>query len=324
VKLPNAALSLAILVASLTEGSAFAEAYPSKPIRLIIPTAAGSAVDIRGRWIAERLTRVLGQPVVADNRAGAGGTVGTDAAAKSAPDGYTLLVVHQGTMVLAAYTYPGLTYDPITDFAPITRLSVNPLLLAVHQSVPVSSVADLVRLAREKPGQLSYGSPGSGTPPHLAGELFKNMANIDVMHIPYKGGGPAVTDLVAGRLTYTFDNLSIQLPQIKAGKIKPLAVTGARRLPSLPDVPTLAESGLAGYDFLAWMGIAAPARTPQEIVARLSQETTKILATSEAREWLAAQGAEPGGESPTEFAAYIKAEHAKWGPIIRKAGIKAD
>jgi tripartite-type tricarboxylate transporter receptor subunit TctC len=324
VKLPNAALSLAILVASLTEGSAFAEAYPSKPIRLIIPTAAGSAVDIRGRWIAERLTRVLGQPVVADNRAGAGGTVGTDAAAKSAPDGYTLLVVHQGTMVLAAYTYPGLTYDPITDFAPITRLSVNPLLLAVHQSVPVSSVAHLVRLAREKPGQLSYGSPGSGTPPHLAGELFKNMANIDVTHIPYKGGGPAVTDLVAGRLTYTFDNLSIQLPQIKAGKIKPLAVTGARRLPSLPDVPTLAESGLTGYDFLAWMGIAAPARTPQEIVARLSQETTKILATSEAREWLAAQGAEPGGETPTEFAAFIRAEHAKWGPIIRKAGIKAD
>ena len=267
---------------------------------------------------------MLGQPVVADNRAGAGGTVGTDAAAKSASDGYTLLVVHQGTMVLAAYTYPGLTYDPITDFAPITRLSVNPLLLAVHQSVPVSSVADLVRLAREKPGQLSYGSPGSGTPPHLAGELFKNMANIDVTHIPYKGGGPAVTDLVAGRLTYTFDNLSIQLPQIKAGKIKALAVTGARRLPSLPDVPTLAESGLAGYDFLAWMGIAAPARTPQEIVARLSQETTKILATSEAREWLAAQGAEPGGESPTEFAAYIAAEHAKWGPIIRKAGIKAD
>jgi tripartite-type tricarboxylate transporter receptor subunit TctC len=185
-------------------------------------------------------------------------------------------------------------------------------------------VADLVRLAREKPGQLSYGSPGSGTPPHLAGELFKNMANIDVTHIPYKGGGPAVTDLVAGRLTYTFDNLSIQLPQIKAGKIKALAVTGARRLPSLPDVPTLAESGLAGYDFLAWMGIAAPAKTPKEIVARLSQETTKILATSEAREWLAAQGAEPGGESPTEFAAYIKAEHAKWGPIIRKAGIKAD
>ena len=320
----TAALSLAILVASLPEGSAFAQTYPSKPIRLIIPNAPGSAVDIRGRWIAERLTRALGQPVIADNRAGAGGTVGTDAGAKSAPDGYTLVLVHQGTLVLAPHTYSALAYDPIADFAPITRLSVNPLLLAVNQSVPVNSVAELLRLAQEKPGQLNYGSPGSGTPPHLAGELFKSMANIAVTHIPYKGGGAALTDLVAGRLTYTFDNLSVQLPQVKAGKIKALAVTGARRLASLPDVPTLAESGLAGYDFLAWMGISAPARTPKEIVARLSQETTKILATSEAREWLAAQGAEPGGESPADFAAYIRAEHAKWGPIIRKAGIKAD
>jgi tripartite-type tricarboxylate transporter receptor subunit TctC len=317
------ALSLAILVASLWS-SAFAQTYPSKPIRLIVPNPPGSAVDIRGRWIAERLARVLGQSVVVDNRGGAGGTVATEAAARSTPDGYTLVLVHQGTLVLAAYTYPGLGYDPIADFAPITRLSVNPFLLAVNASVPVSSVSDLVRLAREKPGQLNYGSPGSGTPPHLAGELLKSMANIDVAHIPYKGGGAALTDLVGGRLAYTFDNLSVQLPQVKAGKIKALAVTGARRLASLPDVPTLAESGLPGYDFLAWMGISAPARTPDAIVGRLSQEITKILATTEAREWLAAQGAEPGGESPAEFVAYIKAEHAKWGPIIRKAGIKAD
>ncbi len=296
----NATLSLAILVAPLPEGSAFAQTYPSKPIRLIVPNAPGSASDIRGRWIAERLTRVFGQPIVVDNRAGAGGTVGTDAAAKSAPDGYTLVLVSQGTVVLVSYMYPGLTYDPIADLAPVTRLSVNPLLLAVNQSVPVNSVAELLRLAQEKPGELNYGSPGSGTPPHLA------------------------MDLVAGRLTYTFDNLSVQLPQVRAGKIKALAVTGARRLASLPDVPTLAESGLAGYDYLAWMGISAPAKTPKEIVGRLGREITKILATSEAREWLAAQGAEPGGESPAEFAAYISAEHAKWGPIIRKAGIKAD
>jgi tripartite-type tricarboxylate transporter receptor subunit TctC len=188
----------------------------------------------------------------------------------------------------------------------------------------VNTVEDLVRLAQQKPGQLNYGSPGGGTPPHLAGELFKSMANIAVTHIPYKGGGAALTDLVAGRLTYTFDNLSVQLPQVKAGRVKALAVTGTHRLASLPDVPTLAESGLAGYDFLAWMGIAAPAKTPKDIVARLSHEITAILATPEARESLAAQGAEPGGESPAEFAAYIRAEHAKWGPIIRKAGIKAD
>ena len=325
MNLLNAALSLAILVACLLQGGpAFAQAYPSKPIRLIVPNPPGSSVDIRGRWIADRLARVLGQPVIVDNRGGAGGTVATDAAAKSAPDGYTLALVHQGTLVIASYMYPGLAYDPIADFAPITRLTVNPLLLAVNPSVPVNSVAELVRLAREKPGQLNYGSPGSGTPPHLAGELFNSMANIAVTHIPYKGGGAAVTDLVAGRLTYTFDNLSVQLPQVKAGKIKALAVTGARRLDALPEVPTLAESGLAGYDYLAWMGIAAPAKTPKEIVARLSQEITSILGTAAAREWLAAQGAEPGGESPTEFAAYIAAEHAKWGPIIRKAGIKAD
>ena len=191
----KAVLSLVILITSLPVGSAFAQTYPSKPIRLIVPASPGSAVDIRGRWIADRLTRVLGQPILVDNRAGAGGTIATDAAAKSAPDGYTLVLVHQGTLVIAPYVYPGLSYDPIADLAPVTRLSVNPLLLAVSGSVPVSSVAELLRLAQEKPGQLSYGSPGSGTPPHLAGELFKSMANIAVTHIPYKGGGAALTDL---------------------------------------------------------------------------------------------------------------------------------
>ena len=320
----NAVLSLVILVASLPVGSASAQTYPSKPINLIVPAAPGSAVDVRGRWIAEGLTRVLGQPMVVDNRSGAGGTIGTGAAAKSAPDGYTLVLVHLGTLALAPYVYPGLKYDPIADLVPITRLSVNPLMLAASQSIPVSSVAELLRLAREKPGQLNYGSAGTGTPPHLAGELFKSMAGIDVAHVPYKGGGPALTDLVAGRLTYTFDSLAVQLPQVSAGRIKALAVTGARRLASLPDVPTLAESGVPGYDYLSWMGISAPAKTPKEIVARLSQEISKFLATSEARAWLAGQGAEPGGESPAEFAAYIRAEHAKWGPIVRKLGIKPD
>jgi tripartite-type tricarboxylate transporter receptor subunit TctC len=262
--------------------------------------------------------------VLVDNRPGAGGTVGTDAAAKSAPDGYTLVLVHQGTLVLAPYVYPGLPYDPIADLAPIAKISVNPLVLAVNSTLPVGSVEDLVRLARENPGRLDYGSPGSSTPPHLAGELFKSMANIDVAHIPYKGGGAALMDLVAGRLAYTFDNPAVQLPQLRAGRTKALAVTGAHRLPSLPEVPTLAESGLPGYEFLAWMGISAPARTPREILVRLSEDITKVLATSEARESLAAQGAQPGDESPAEFAAFIRTEHARWGPIIRKAGIKAD
>ena len=302
----------------------FAQAYPSKPIRLITPGAPGAATDIRGRWLAEQLARSLGQPIVVDNRFGAGGTIATGAAAKSAPDGYTLILVHQGTLIIAPYIYPSITYDPSADFAPVTRLSLNPLVLAVNHSVPVSSLGELLRLAREKPGQLVYGSPGSGSPPHLAGELFKSMASIAVTHVPYKGGGAAVTDLAGGRLTYTFDNLSVQLPFVKAGKTKAIAVTGTSRLAVLPAVPTIAESGVPGYDYLSWMGIAVPAKTPKAIVHRLHQEIAKILATSEAREWLAAQGADPGGDSPAEFAAYIKAETAKLAPVIRKAGIKAD
>ena len=318
------ALALALLCGWSGSQFAFAQAYPSKPIRLITPGAPGAATDIRGRWLAEQLARTLGQPIVVDNRFGAGGTIATGAAAKSAADGYTLILVHQGTLIIAPYIYPSITYDPSADFAPVTRLSLNPLVLAVNHSVPVSSLSELLRLAREKPGQLVYGSPGSGSPPHLAGELFKSMASIAVTHVPYKGGGAAVTDLAGGRLTYTFDNLSVQLPFVKAGKTKAIAVTGTSRLAVLPAVPTIAESGVPGYDYLSWMGIAVPAKTPKEIVHRLHQEIAKILATPEAREWLGAQGADPGGDSPAEFAAYIKAETAKLAPVIRKAGIKAD
>ena len=318
------ALTLALLFAWTDPNDAFAQAYPSKPIRLIIPAPPGSATDIRGRWIAEHLARSTGQPVVVDNRAGAGGTIGTGAGAKSAPDGYTLMLVHQGTLIIAPHIYPSIPYDPIADFVPVTRLSVNPLLLAVNHAVPVTSTAELLRLAREKPGQLAYGSPGSGSPPHLAGELFRSMANISVTHIPYKGGAAALADLAGGRLTYTFDNLAVQLPFVKAGKTRAVAVTGARRLAALPSVPTLAESGVPEYDYESWMGFALPAKTPKEIVGRVNQELAKILATSEAREWLGSQGAEPGGDSPAEFAAFIKAQNAKLGPVIRKAGIKAD
>ncbi len=320
----NAALSLAMLVASLPEGSAFAGTYPSKPIRLIVPNAPGAASDVRARWIAERLTPGLGQPIVVENRAGAGGTIATEAAAKSTPDGYTVVLVSQGTLALAPYIYARLGYDPIADFAPVTRLSMNPMLLAVNPQVPVDSVADLLRYAREKPGQLNYGSPGSGTPPHMAGELFRSSAKIDVVHVPYKGGAAALMDLVGGRVAYTFEGLVLQLPQVKAGKIKAVAITSARRLALLPDIPTVAESGLPGYEYLAWMGISAPAKTPKEVVSRLNTEIAKILSTSAAREWLAAQGAEPGGDSPEEFAAFIKAEHARWGPIVREVGIKPD
>src|SRR5262245_33872200 len=275
------ALSVTILAPCLPGPAALAQAYPSRPIRLIVPAPPGSATDIRGRWIAGLLSRSLGQSVVVDNRGGAGGTLATEAAAKSPPDGYTLLIVHLGTLAAAPHMYSRVPYDPIADFAPVTQLSLNPFLLAVHPSVPAKSVAELLRLAREKPGELNYGSPGSGSPPHLAGELFRIMANITVTHIPYKGGGAAVTDLAGRRLAYTFDNLSVQQPYVTAGKTRALAMTGKQRFASLPEIPTLAESGVPGYEFQSWMGISVPARTPGEIVGRLNREIAKILATNE-------------------------------------------
>lgn len=302
----------------------FAQTYPSKPIRLIAPSVAGSPVDIRARWLSEKLVPALGQPIVVDNRAGAGGSIGTAVAAKSVPDGYTLLLVHQGTLAINPHLYARTGYDAIADFAPVTRLVVSPMLLAVHPGLPVKSVADLVRLAREKPGQLTFGSAGTGTPPHMAAELFKRSAKIDVVHVPYKGASPALLDLVGGRISYTLDSLAIQLPEVRSGRIKALAITSARRLPSLPDVPTVAESGLSGFEYMSWMGISVPAGTPKEIVARLNQAIVRVLGTAQAREWFAEQGGEPKGERPDEFAAFIKAEHVKWGTIVREAKLIAD
>lgn len=318
-----AAWRLMVLGAVLS-GPAVAQTYPAKPIRLIAPSAPGSPVDIRSRWLAEKLAPTLGQSIVVENKAGAAGGIGTQAGARSTPDGYTLLLVHQGTLAINPHLYARTGYDPIADFAPVTRLVVSPMLLAVHPEIPANSVADLIRLAKEKPGQLTFGSPGAGSPPHMAGELFKRTAEIDVVHVPYKGATPALVDLMAGRLSYTIDSTAIQLPQVRAGKIKALAVTGATRLASLPEVPTVAESGLPGFEYWSWMGICAPAGTPQEIVSRLNRAIVGILHTPQAREWLAAQGGEPMGETPEEFAAFIKAEHARWGAIVRQAGIVAE
>ena len=300
-----------------------AQTYPSKPIRLIVPSTPGSPPDVRARWLAEKLAPAIGQPIVVDNKAGAGGSIAMAVGAKSAPDGYTLVLTHQGTLAINPHLYARTGYDPIADFAPITRLLVSPLLLAIHPEMPVKSVADLIRVAREKPGQLTFGSGGTGTPPHMAGELFKRMAKIDVMHVPYKGGSAVLVDLMAGRLSYTINAVDFQLPYVRTGKIKALAVTSAKRIASLPDVPAVAESGLSGYEYWSWMGICAPAGTPKEVVSRLNQKMVELLRTQYARDWLAEQGGEPMGETPQEFAAFIKAEHAKWGMIVREAGIVA-
>ena len=319
-----ATTALAAMLAITTASACFAQAYPSRVIRLIVPSAPGGPVDARARWIAEKLRIALRQALIIDNKPGAAGIIGTQAATQSPADGYTFVMVHQGTMALNPHLYPELPYDPIKDFAPVSRLVVSPMLLAVHPDVPVHSVADLIRLAKEKPGQLNFGSPGVGAPPYMAGELFRRMARIDVVHIPYKTGPAAQIDLIGGRLTYTFEAVVTQLPQARASRIRALAVTSAKRLAALPDIPTVAESGLPGYEYWGWMGIAAPAGTPKEIVIRLNAEITKILRTQEARDWFAEQGGEPILETPEEFAAYIKAEYTRWGKLIRESGIKAE
>jgi tripartite-type tricarboxylate transporter receptor subunit TctC len=324
MRLFTAALSAVALTAAAAANLAWADNYPSKPIRLIVPAGAGSPPDIRARWLAEKLRPVLGQPIVVDNRPGVAGMIGTEAAARSAPDGYTLVMVHQGTLALNPHLYAHLPYDPVKDLAPVSRLVVSAMMLAIHPAVPANSVADLVRLAKERPGQLNFGSGGTGSPPHMASELFRHMANIDVWHIPYKTTPDALTDLIGGQITYTIDSIAIQLPQVRAGRIRALAVTSSHRLTALPDIPTIAESGLPGYEYWSWMGVCAPAGTPKEIIARLNAEITKIARTPEARTWFGEQGGEPVTETPEQFAAYIKIEIARWGKVIREAGIKAE
>jgi len=312
------------LLAAPWSSAAPAETYPNKPLRLIVPAPAGSPPDIRSRWVAAKLSPALGQPLVVENKPGAGGIIGAAAAAKSAPDGYTLVAVHQGTLAFNPYLYAKPGYDPIRDFAPVTRTSVASFVLAVHPDVKAVSVADLVRLARAQPGKLSFGSAPIGTPPHMAEQLFRRMAGIDVTLVPYQGGNLALNDLVAGRVTYTLDGIGITLPLARAGKLRMLAVTSARRLPFLPDVPTVAESGVPGYAFEFWTGLCAPAGTPKPIIARLNSELVGILKAPESVDWWASQGEILIGDTPEEFAAVIEADYRKWGPIIRTAGIKIE
>ena len=294
------------------------------PLRLIAG-GAGSVTDIRGRWLAERLGLALGQAVVVENKAGAGGNIGMELAARAAPDGYTLAMIHQGTMTINPHLYARTGYNALTDFTPLTRIGgLGPLVLAVHPDSPARSVADLIRMAKDKSTPLSFGSPGIGTPPHMAGELFKRLAGVEAVHIPYKGGGQAANDLLAGHVSYTFDGTTVQLPLIKSGRIRALAVTGRARVPALPEAPTLAEAGVTGYEFFGWTGIAVPVDTPAPLVKKLYGAISKILAGADAQAYFGAQGITPGGEAPDVFAADIRVEYAKWGELIRQAGMKAE
>jgi tripartite-type tricarboxylate transporter receptor subunit TctC len=312
------------LVATGAWAQAPAPSYPTKPIRLVVPFPPGGATDILARAVGQRLTDVWAQSVVIDNRPGAGGNIGTELVAKSAPDGYTLEMGTVGTHAINASLYSKLPYDHVKDFVPVILVAGVPNVLVVNPSLPVSSVAELIAYAKANPGKLNFASSGNGTSIHLSGELFKTMAGVQMTHVPYKGSAPALQDLLGGQVQLMFDNLPPSLPNIKAGKLKALAVTSATRAPALPDVPTMAEAGLPGFEASSWFGILAPAGTPPAIVAKLNAEVAKWLASPEAQEKLLALGANPAGGTPEDFAKHIAAETAKWAKVVKESGAKVD
>ena len=315
--------ALFLLVAMLVSHAALAQAWPNRPVRFLVPFAAGAGInDIMARLVGQHLGAGLGQPVVIENRAGAGGIAGTDAAAKAAPDGYTFLMTNV-SLVTSGYLYSKLAYDPQKDFVPVTLVATSPLLLVVHPSVQASSVQELVQLAKANPGKLNFGSGGVGSTPHLSSELFKSAAGIEAVHVPYKGGAPALNDLIGGQLSFMIENMPGTMPFVKQGKLRALAITSAQRSPLEPALPTMAESGVPGYEVVGWQGLFAVAGTPPEIVARLQAEVAKALRVPEARERLAALGAEPVGSTPEAFGAFVRAEHARWSKVIREKGIRS-
>ena len=302
-------------------GLAQAQDYPTKPVRFVVPFAPGGTTDVLARLLGEKLSVSLGQQFVIDNQAGAGGNIGTAQVAKAEPDGYTILMGTVGTHAINQSIYPRLPFDPIKDFAPITLVATVPNVLVVNPEVPANSVAELIALAKAKPGELNFASSGNGSSIHLSGELFKVMAGVDMVHVPYKGSGPAVIDLLGGQVEMMFDNLPSSAPHIKAGKLRPLGVTSKERSPTLPDVPTIAEAGVPGYEALSWFGVLAPAGTPDAVVARLQEEIAKALADPAMQARFAELGAVPVGDTPAEFAAFIGTETAKWADVVQKAGI---
>jgi Uncharacterized protein conserved in bacteria len=304
-------------------GSAFAQSYPSQPIRFIVPYAAGGGVDIVARAIAPKLSEALGQPVVIDNRGGAGGNIGTELAARTEPNGYTI-VMGAAAFAINATLYRKLSFDPLKDFVPISLIVATPNILAVHPAVPAKSVGDLIKLGKAKPGSLNYASAGNGTTSHLAAELFKTMAGINIVHIPYKGTSPAVVALLSGEAAIMVAPALALLPHVKGNRVRGLAVTGVKRSPAMPELPTVAESGVPGFEARQWYGVLAPAGTPKEIVTRLNREVVKIVRSPEVTKRFLSEGSEPIGSTPEEFARYIKSEIAKWAKAVEASGARLD
>ena len=317
------AARLIIVALAVASGTALAQNFPNKAVRMVVPFPAGGSTDIVGRTVAQKLSEMWGQPVVVDNRPGGGTTIGTDAVAKAAPDGYTLLVT-PAPFTINPSLLAKLPYDALVDFAPITLINTTALVLVVNPGVPAQSVKELIALAKSKPGKLNYGSSTIGGSNHLAGELFNAMAGVKMVHIPYKGNAPALIDLVGGHIDLIFNGVTSALPLIKSGKLRALAVTSMQRSSALPDMPTMDETALKGFEAVAWNGLGAPARTPREIVTRINSDVIKIVNSPELRERLTAEGSDPVGNTPDQYAAFLRNEIEKWAKVIKLAGVRAE
>ena len=305
-------------------GAAFAQAYPNKPVRIIVAFPPGGGTDIVARLVGQRLGELWGQQVLVENRAGASGVIGTEIAARATPDGYTLFLGTLGNLAVNQHLFTKMAVDPLTAFAPITQVVDVHFVLLAHPSLAANNVAELLALARSKPGQLTYSSSGAGGAPHLAAELFKRMGAVDIVHVPYKGSAPSMQDLMGGQVSITFDSQIQALPFIRDGRLKALAVLGKTRSAQLPDVPTVAESGLPGYELTNWFGLVAPAGTPRDVLDKISADVARVLENAELRARIAAMSATVVGSTPEQFAATLKADSAKWGRIVKETGMRAD
>jgi tripartite-type tricarboxylate transporter receptor subunit TctC len=314
-------LTAALLLAA---GTCLAQSYPARPIRIVVPFPAGGIADLFARVIGQKFNDAWGQPAVVENRPGAGGNIGAEIVAKSPPDGYTLVMGSIGTHSVNVSLFSKLGYDPIRDFAPVSLVMEAEGLLVLHPSVPAQSVKALIALARARPGQLSYASAGNGTAGHLSGELFKSMAKVDMVHVPYKGNVPAIIDLMAGQTSLLFATMPTVLPQVQAGRLKALAVTSSARSPAAPQLPTIAEAALPGYSVTNWIGLFAPAGTPRDIVNKLNAETLRVMQAPEIQKRLVNEGAKFTPMTPDEYAAFVKSEIAKWAKVVKEAGIRVD
>jgi tripartite-type tricarboxylate transporter receptor subunit TctC len=312
-----------VLLAACSASAAFAQAWPAKPVRMVVTYAPGGGADLMARLIAPRMQEVLGQPVVVENRAGAGGTIGAELVSKAAPDGYTLMLDASGFAVSPSL-FPKLTYDPLKAFAPISLLVVFPNMLVVNPAFEAKSVQDLVAMAKRQPGRIAYASSGNGSAQHLAAELFRQRAGLDMIHVPYKGGGPALQDVMGGQVPVFFANMASGLPHVKSGKLRALAVTGSKRSPGMPDLPTVAESGVPGYEVYEWNAVFAPAGTPADIVARTHAAIARALAAPEVRERIASLGGEIAALSPADTDKWMRSQMETWGRVIREANIRLE